>query len=368
MYQKELGPEINPARLPEVNLSQIQEWNKCRYRWDLRYRREIERRSIHGPIETGTAVHAGLAAGIKYYGQHGQPTKAVLRRTDTALITAVHTAMEEAVTKLGGWKRMEPDEIHQAKEIEETSVEVARRTLTFIRLPRWETFWYRDEPLVEQRIWFEHEGFIFHFTPDWVARDIEEGGIWVLDWKIRKSFTPKDAEDVNVQFPAYQYGLERIGLGTTGSIMFQSKSRQESVPRLNQNGSMSRAQIACSWDTYQRYLLEEGLNPDDYIADMKPKLVTEFYREDRVYRNQFVINRFWDHLILPAAREMLSKKRVIHRHMQYMNCQGCWAREFCLAELMDEDTMFLLHSNYVDIKAPAPRVVLRPGDVELIED
>lgn len=367
---KGLGPEINPAQLPEVNLSQIQEWNKCRYRWDLRYRREIERRAIHGPMDTGTAVHAGLAAAIRYYGSRREITKAVLRRTDAEMITAIGLAMEEAIKKLGGWNYLTSEETQQAKDITETSIEVARRTITFIRLPRWRTYWYRDEPLVEQRIWFEAEGFFFHGTPDWVAEDLEDGGVWLLDWKIRKQFTPKDAEDVNVQFPAYQYALLKIGLETTGSIMFQSRSTPESVPKLNMNGSMSRAKIACTWESYQQYLIESKLDPTDYIADMKPKLTTEWYREDRVYRNPMVIDRFWENMIRPAAKEMMvqgMRGKGIRRHMQHMNCNGCWAREMCLAELMGEDTDFLLGTNYVNLKAPKPRQILRPQDVVLAD-
>lgn len=361
------GSTPKPSK-PEINLSQIQEWNKCRYRWDLRYRREIDRREMHRPMDLGTAVHAGLAAAIQYFGAQEVRTKAIFRRTDTSLVDGVENAVTKMVERMGGWDSMMPEEQLQAQEILDVGVAVARRTLGFLRLERWQTYWYKDAPLVEQRIYVDTPDFTYHFTPDWVAEDLDEGGVWVLDYKIRKQFTPREAEDINVQFPAYQYGLLSIGLATTGSIMFQSKSYAPTLPKLNQNGSMSRQKIACDWENYKEALITAGLDPADYEGDMKSKLTTEFYREERVFRNQPTIVAFWDNLVLPAAYEMLSREKQVHRHMNYMNCQGCWAKEFCLAELYQEDTEFLLHTSYLDLKDPAPRHILRPEDVSFTDE
>ena len=353
--------------LPEIRLSEIQDHNKCRYRHHLRWRRNIDRRVFHRPMDLGSVVHAGLAGGIRYFGHQEVRTKAIFRRSDAALVTACQETLEKMVAKLGGIKRLSSEEELIRQEIEETGVTVARRTLGALRLERWQTYWYDEKPLVEQTIRLPYNGeFIYQFTPDWVAEDLEEGGVWVLDYKIRKQFQPKEAEEVNVQFPAYQFGLGQIGLLTTGSIMVQSRAQMPSIPKLNMNGSLSRQKIATDWETYKATCLEHGLDPSDYEGDMKSKLTTEFYREDRVYRNQFVVNSFWDNLVVPAARELIAGGST-HRHMNHVNCNGCWAREFCLAELMGEDTDFLLATQYVDLNKPAPRIILRPEDFVLTD-
>jgi hypothetical protein len=354
---------VKAPALPEINLSQIQEWNKCRYRWSLRYERLIDRRSIHGPMDKGSVVHAGIAAGIRHFGTQETFTKALLRRTDTAALEGIETEIIKQMEKLGGPQGMTPEERAQMVDIRETAVEVVRRSLVALDLPKWKTIYLRGEPLIEKKLWLRTKLFRYHCTPDWVAQDQEDNTTWILDYKIRKAFTPPEAEEVNVQFPAYQYVLERHGVHTVGSIMFQVKANKESLPKLNLNGAMSRARIACTWDTYAKALVAHDLNPDDYVADMKPKLDTEFYRYTPVARNQFHVNAIWKNMVIPAAHEMISNP-LRYRHMQYMNCNGCWARDFCLGELMDEDTDFMLQTQYVDLTNPAPRVILRPQDFE----
>jgi CRISPR/Cas system CMR-associated protein Cmr5 small subunit len=318
-------------------------------------------------MDLGTVVHAGIAGAIRYYGSKMERTKAIFRRTDAALVESCQKSVAEMVKRLGGSDYLTAEESVTASEIEERGIGVARRTVAMLELERWMTYWYKDEPLVEQKLYYETEDFIYTCIPDWVAEDLSEGGVWILDYKVRKQFQPPESEEVNVQFPAYQYVLARIGLQTTGSIMVQTKAVVPSIPKLNQNGSMSRAKIATTWDIYKAELIRNNLNPDDYQVDMESKLTTAFDRLDRVHRNEFIVNGFWDQLVVPAAREMLKSPEPI-RHMNHMNCNGCWAREFCLGELYGEDTDFLLQTNYVDTNNPAPRVILRPQDIEFSND
>lgn len=363
------GRVTTPAPKPEIRLSEIQEWNKCRYRHHLRYRRGIERRLFHGPMDLGTVVHAGIAGAIRYYGHQQIRTKAIFRRSDKALVESCQKSIDEMVlTRWGNVAKAPEEEIRLADEITENGISIARRTIGMLRLERWLTYWYNGEPLVEQKLYWEEDEFIYTCIPDWVAEDLDGGGVWVLDYKIRKQYHPLDAEEVNVQFPAYQYVLARLGLATTGSVMVQVKARVPAVPKLNMNGAMSRAKIATTWDLYKEELIKNGLDPADYEGDMKAKLTTEFDRIQFHHRNDFLVNAFWEEIVVPAAREKLANPDSCHRHMHHMNCQGCWARAFCLGELMGEDTEFLLQSDYVDTNDPAPRVVLRPEDFELVED
>lgn len=354
-----------PARsVPEINLSQIQEWLRCRYRWDLRYRRGIDRRQLHGPMDLGSAVHAGIAASIRTYGHTQKVTKALMRRVDTSLVNSVFEYGLSVKEKMGGWNSMHQDEQIQMQEIEEAGIEVARRAVAALNLPRWKTVWLKNKPIVERRLWLKSKGFRFHGTPDWVAVDTEDGSTWILDYKIRKSFTPVEAEELNVQFPAYQRLLRAHGVECLGSIMFQVKARQESQPVLNKNGSMSRAKIACTWDTYAAALVKAGLNPEDYITDMKPKLDTEFYRSTPMARTPEHVDAIWDNIVVPAALEMIKGDGHPTRHMHFMNCNGCWARDMCQAELLGDDIEFLLQTGYVDTNDPAPRIPLRITDFE----
>lgn len=366
--KRKRGVPPEPPALPAINLSQIQEYNRCRYRWNLRYNRGIDRRQMHGPMDTGSAVHAGVAAAIRTHGAVKKVTKAHQRRVGAAADEAVLATMETFYEKMGGWDNMTVEEQDKAQQVFETAIAVTRRTIVYLDLPRWRTIWLADEPLIEKKLTCIEQGFLFYGTPDWVAEDLEEGGVFVLDYKVRKTFTPEIAEEINVQFPAYQYLLLANGVRTVGSVMFQTKAQAPSVPKLNKNGSMSRAKIATDWETYSAELIKNELDPEEYIVDMKPKLDTEFYRSTPVHRNDLIVGRIWENLVVPVAREMVAGPKSVHRSMHFMNCNGCWARDFCTAELFDEDTGFLLDTQYYDVTKPTPRVVMRPEDFDFTED
>lgn len=344
-----------------VNLSQLTEWFRCRYRWHLSNRRHIARREVHPAMDLGSAVHAAIAAVFRCHAEFSKPalTAAKLKKLRAALQEGLKTYRKEWVEEHG--VESNGDVTAQLDEIQAKAAVLAWRAIEKLDLARWEVIWLDDVPLIEQKLSMPFlDGVPFYGTKDLVAKDRKEGGIWVLDWKVREALQPVENEEVDLQIPAYQNLLQHHGIVTTGGIKLQIRAEEPKIPSRNKDGSMSRQRIATTWEVYEAELIKHGLDPKDY-AEMRQKLDVEFFRLDKIYRNQASLVLIWEKVILPMARLFVKSKSQV-RNMNSWNCRGCWAREFCLAELLGEDTDFLLETNFIDLDDPRARMILRPED------
>jgi hypothetical protein len=292
-----------------------------------------------------------------------------LPRVIDAAEEAVGLWLDETVKSRGGIKMLTENEHEQWDEINSHAVDISIKALTDIRLERFRVLTLNRKPLIEQSLTCKmpkSSGWKgFHFTVDLAVEDLEVGGNWILDYKVRKQFTPVDAEEVNIQFPCYQHGLAENGIETIGSIMYQILSKPPSQPSLNKDGSMSRAKIATTWPIYRAALVANGLDPRDYL-EMQAKLDTAFSRETREPRAEKVVETIWNQLVVPAAMSMAVGMAPTPRTGMFngaITCNGCWARAFCLSEFRGDDIDFLLSTDYVDQLNPKERILLNPGDV-----
>lgn len=350
-----------------VNVSQLNEFMRCPWRWHLRNRRQIDRRSIAPPMDLGSFVHAGISGAIHAYAANdGQSwNRGMYKEILTATAAGVREFRKTWIEEHLGDRDMSDELDDQLTELQVKGNELAVHAVEELNLERWEIISLNGEPLIEKKISIPFlPGVPFYGTPDVVWRDRDKGGDWVFDWKIRENMQAVENEEVDLQLPAYQYMLAKLGIRTVGAGKFQVRSRVPEQPSLNKNGTMSRVRIATTWEMYREALIAHGLKPDNY-AEMKQKLDMEFFRLDQLYRNQFEIQSFWDNIIAPLGKQLVEAREFI-RHMHFTNCRGCWAREFCLEELRGGDSGFLLETQYIDLKNPAPRQMLRPEDITFV--
>lgn len=362
-------PTVLPLRedgTPEgVNLSQLQEWLRCRYRWELKNRRHIERRGTHRPMDLGSAVHAGIAGAVRRFASYEKPqlTQKQWGYIQSALLVGINTWANDWKTQRG---EIDAEAQAQLDEITYTAHGIAWKAVQDMDLPRWQTLRFKGEPMVEIKLTCDFlPGVPFYGTPDWVVKDRQHGGNVVVDYKIREALQPPEHEEVDLQLPAYQMLLLKNGIPTVGAIKYQIRAQVPRQPEMTKKKQMSRQRIATTWPIYKAALLAHGLDPKDY-REMEQKLDVEFFRVDRLYRNDFVISSIWDDIILPLGQLFVKSKTQV-RHMHFMNCNGCWAREFCLAELRGEDTDFLLETAYVNTDSPRAKIAMRPEDFNFTE-
>jgi hypothetical protein len=353
-----------------VDLSQLIDFHRCRYRWHLRHRRRIERRKIAPAMDLGSAVHAGVAGALLFHAKNTSHSARVWNTgIQTQLAIGVHQWAKEWCEGRG---ELTDETKHLLSDTISQGIAIAERAITFMDLLRWRVIRLSKSPMIEQKIWWPIPGseIQFYGTPDFVAEDLRDGGVWVHDWKVRERFVSSDDENFDVQLPTYQHGLlqQKPYIPTVGAIKWQFRSELPREPSVNKNGSMSRQQIISDWETYQAALIRNKLKPVDYEAEMRPKLDgVRFFQMDRLYRNDFQVQQTWNEIVLPMTRTYLAAKRF-HRVMSTYTCRDCKVREICLAELVGEDIDFLLQTSFVDLNSPQALMQLKPEDFDFEEN
>lgn len=358
---------------PENHLthSKMRSWNACRYSYDLQNTRHIVPRGALRALDLGSAVHAGITAGVHQWVKrevwNQRNWNRIIRAANKNIQMYIDTAIKDRGGTLNEEQQLEFEEISESAKI------ITRRSLRQIKLKEWKTVVHPEtgEILCEHSLttslpnncgW---EGF--HGTPDWVAMHIPTGRVWVIDFKVVASFGNEDEEEVNSQFPCYQKMLWDVGVETIGSILWQIRAKVPSKPKLNQNGSMSRARIATTWHFYKKALIEAKLDPADYKEEMESKLDVEFFKPLKYHRDRAMVEWFWQAVVEPCAFSMAREEGHVFRQMQKFGCKMCRVREYCLAELNDDDTDWLLKTSYIDLDNPYKRVILSPDDLDFDE-
>ncbi len=347
-----------------ISFSQIAAFLRCRYFWDMSYRRRITRYILRVPMDKGSAIHHGVSRAWRLLARDQR--KGLIRRSLLAYKKRATTAIEEWHAK---WieehsEGVNDQELQDVKNLVEQARSIAKMLIDEIDFTNWRIIWYRGKPLIERELMIKMRGWKgFRTFPDLVAEDREMGGVWVLDWKSRSQFLDVSAEEVNLQFATMQHVLKRLRIETSGSIDFQIKNTPPSEPKRNKDGSMSRARVATTWPIYRQALIDDGLNPEDY-TEMEDKLDVPFTLLNRHYRSPAEVDAIWRQIVRPAADAMLDSPTII-RSMSYMNCNGCWGRQFCLGELRGEDTEFMLQTSYLDKSNPRERIRIDPAEMEI---
>lgn len=307
------------------HFSEISTWLKCQQLHKYNYRDYLTMRQEDSRISFGTFGHEVLGR---------------LLIGDTK-----DEAKEFLIAKIGD----APDE---TKDVADEAFVVACRAFDFLS-NRFETVDYLGKPLVEvpltTSVSYQGVNLDFIGTPDWIARDKFDGGVWVFDHKFRKTFRPNWAEDLNLQMVFYQYMLRhQYGIETVGTRQFQIKPTAPRKPEMTTKGKMSVADLLTTWEVYAVTCKERGLNPDDYAEVMRPKLDTKVFFDfdsNRAYRSPEEVDRMWEQVILPAALQIHQQSTPL-RCFNYANCQMCSYREYCVEDMKGGDLVFLQKTRY----------------------
>lgn len=339
--------------------SQIHEYLNCGYRWDLSYRRGIQSARLREAMDMGTANHRAIKHAIGLYVTDPKGYRSPTLH-NKALLTGLREWEKEERQMRGKYLRTE--DVKLMKDISHEAMGIAKRALELIELPLWEVAIWKGKPLFEVEVITKLPPWKgFRTIPDLVARLRRErnSGFWLIDWKGRSSFESDDAEEINLQFATMQHVLEIEAPKTPieGSILWQIKDQAPREPSVNKDGSVSRAGIVTDWPTYLRVLRRQGQDPADY-QEMKEKIEQiEWFRALKQHRTSEECRAVWDQIVVPASKAMAGPSPQTIRKWLYLpfSCKGCWAKDFCLAELRGEDTELLLETDYMDTRRPRKR-------------
>jgi len=142
-----------------------------------------------------------------------------------------------------------------------------------------------------------------------------------------------------MQFVLYQYGLSMTtGEYIEGTLTFQIKPELPKIPKVNQDGTVSRQNIATTWKVYAETVKALGQSVEDY-SDMKVKLKGKtFHNLIRNFRSPEEMQHAWDYYVNALGQEMhkrmLRPKSKLTRMPTYgYRCHNCEYRRECLEML-----------------------------------
>lgn len=294
-----------------TSFSEISAYHTCRKRrWYQYVLRAPQKVSLK--LALGSVVHAGLEAAIRacLSGQHiGDAVK-------SACYNAIAIAPME-----------EQDALQDASEI-------ALRAVQWLNLTRWETLIIGGKPAIELELSTKIvDGLDFKCRLDWVARDRDTGQVWSFEFKTRAQLTPESLGEISLQQATQQYVLAQHGLPIEGAIEFAIRDHLPNIPKVNKNGSVSRAACATDWPTYLSVLLANGQDPAEYEEIRIDLEAKEWFRIIPQYRTMDECKRTWEAVVIPTAREMYSGQAenipVLAKHV----CRGCPYLEPCMEDV-----------------------------------
>jgi len=322
-----------------LSFTQISTFLTCRQQWYLKYVLGIRPKERALPMELGDAVHRGMAAFLRgYHAEDG------IQEWFEELTQAVPISDPEVDDRLA--------------KLREDAITITNRALQGLAdSGYWSLTDKNEQPYVEREFTIPMKGWKSGLVAklDWIAFHPATKTAWVTDWKTRGYFTDELDEAANLQNIIYQYALSKLKIQTEGSLTFQIKSTPPKQPKLTQKGEMSRAAVDCDWQTYQRALIENGLDPFGY-DDMRLKLQDkEFVRLTRVIRSVDRVQRYWSDVIEPIAATMsasvahwekygVDSERVqMLRNLTPRTCSYCGVRAVCHGHLDGYDVEHILN-------------------------
>ena len=339
-------------KIDALSFSQIASFLRCRKQWEYNYLQKLSPRVEHHSLTIGKLAHICMAAYWRTKAYNGnKPT------SENWGIDAIRTAVVDSMVIMEDGDPLEQDFY---EEISSQAEEVYLRALRAFQPDGWEVMFAPARegagPLVEVRFAIPAvmktpiQGYI-----DLVAREISTGAVWQIDWKFVSAFSDPDGEMFNMQNALYQYALKRAGVPVVGSITFLTLNKASTLPKLNKNGTVSRALIRTTWEQYAEFVRANGGDPEDYREEMQPKLAgIEWVSDIREYRNAETLDAIWKTEYIGTAYEILSKKTRHPRNVSLMTCRMCQYRSLCHAELRGYDAEYVRGEEYQNRAEPIP--------------
>ena len=384
--EEEPAQPVEEKPLAEYSYSQVAAYLSCSHKWDLAFNQDLAPKKEKECMQLGTLVHIALAAAFEaYFISNENPAEYIDFKQKESINEAIQDYFDKFYDEETGEYDLLTDEIEETQRVAQTALNLARGAYAEL-IAKFEPVVVDGRPLVEYRFKLglgklgNYNGAI-----DLIARERSTGHVWLIDHKVRNRFTTLENEEYNLQMASYQYVLKKLGIKTVGSLTYQIFSALPSIPKLNKpkppnkedmarikmhlqegtaeitesedgiyyiNGcvvnppQMSVALCKTTWEVYAQACIDNGLDPKDYEAEMKPKLRdVAFYAYSKAYRKEKEINNSWNDIIMVAIRDM-DRRSVTVRSMNTFQCPGCPYNRVCMEDLRGGDVEYIIKEEY----------------------
>ena len=311
----------------EISFSQISSYKSCKFKWYYNNILRIESRRLRPTISFGSCGHKILEAHYR-----GKDIEEAAIKWQKDMVSSSEYWFEE--------------EIEDMKVLADNALKSVKHYLLYHPEDR---DWVVLDVEKEYKVVVEGmSGIVVHGFFDVVIRENKDSkNIWIVEHKFPTSLKSEDNLDLIQQLKMYDWAARKVYQkqgSVKGCIYNQILGKAPSEPTINKNGSMSRADIATTWEVYCDALIKAGLNPVDYM-EMEEKLRQKtFWQRNKILttdveRRNFVVD------LKSVIWEMNKKGNHMFGAYSFI-CDGCEFRELCIEHLKGGDIEFIIENSY----------------------
>jgi hypothetical protein len=182
--------------------------------------------------------------------------------------------------------------------------------------------------------------------------DHQMKGIWIWDYKTRKSFADADLLLLDPQLTHYYNGAEMMGYTPLlGAVTDEIRTKAPTVPALLQRGGLSKAKsIDTDVWTYMQAIRSHDLDPNDYADFLRAIAVRQkdkFFRRTAHPKDRPLIRTMGRELVHTANEILRAEARGAFPRSPDNSCSwGCDFRDLCVAELYGGDISSMIKQRY----------------------
>lgn len=317
--------------------------------------RLMKQEFVVSPMTMGSAIHVGMSFGLMLYhnSDYELSFDELKEQLEEMFIEWRETNKPMPRMKFDEYGNLVEDESSTTEfyEMVDTVKDIVYRTFVHLDINNnWRTVVHNGKPLIEHRdqvqiigdlteSWYKDTSeIVFQFQLDWVATNINDGLVYLIDWKSRRSFQDEEkessisGEDFNFQISLYQKAMQLLGVNTDATICFQISPFNPKTPDTLKNGRISKSNIKTDWETYAAAIVANGESPDDpYYADMKEKLgEPQWFSPITIFRSQTELDNRWK-LAQDWTRQIYAPEQQYLPAISPM-CVNCSFAKLCLGK------------------------------------
>lgn len=188
---------------------------------------------------------------------------------------------------------------------------------------------------------------------DVVLEDKRDGGLWVRDYKTRKSFKEIDLMMLDPQLTLYYKGLELLGYTDLRGAMYDEiRTKPPTIPALVYRGTRLERKRNMDTDvyTYARAIRKHGFDPSDYadiLRGLALRQKDKFFRRTMLPKDPPIIRTTIREAMQVTESILRAERRGHFPRVADDDCRWkCEFKDVCIAELMGGNIEPLIKQNF----------------------
>lgn len=192
-------------------------------------------------------------------------------------------------------------------------------------------------PLIPEKVMIE--GYLDAIVVD------EEGRTWVKETKTYAKGPDHDFLVMNTQSSLYLWAMTQLGYKSSGTMWDIVRAKQPSAPQWLKSGQLSQRAIDSTPYTVKKWLVAQGLSPDDYPDLMSKVSFDNYFTRTLVRVNSTIAGEVMDDFRSSAIQILEHGGEYKDRNLG-KNCAWCEYKALCQTELQGLDTDFIRKRQY----------------------